>query len=165
MNATPRLSLNFLSTAQAQKEFLINENGQILDALVAGAVEEGPRNDPPGSPSLSDCYIIGTAPTGQWAGAPNGVGIYGSGVWLVMSAVEGMSFLIKANGVCATFRSGAWRIGEVEAASLRIEGKPVVGPRVAAIASPAGGSTVDTEARASIGQILAALRQHGLIET
>jgi hypothetical protein len=38
-----------------------------------------------------------------------------------------------------------------------------VSPRAAAIASPLGGTTVDNEARTSIDQILATLREHGLI--
>jgi hypothetical protein len=46
-----------------------------------------------------------------------------------------------------------------------INGQQVIASRAAAIASPAGGSTVDTEGRGSIDQILAALRTHGLIET
>jgi hypothetical protein len=45
-----------------------------------------------------------------------------------------------------------------------IRGEQVVGARQAAIATPAGGATVDAEGRASITQILAALRQHGLID-
>ena len=41
----------------------------------------------------------------------------------------------------------------------------IVRPRADAIASPAGGTTVDDEARTSIDQILITLRQHGLIAT
>jgi hypothetical protein len=46
-----------------------------------------------------------------------------------------------------------------------INGEQIIGSRGVAIASPAGGSTVDAEARSSIDQILAALRTHGLIES
>lgn len=48
--------------------------------------------------------------------------------------------------------------------ALLLDGLQVVGTRAAAIASPAGGSTVDSEARSAIDQLLGALRQHGLIE-
>ena len=41
----------------------------------------------------------------------------------------------------------------------------MVRPRADPIASPSGGTTVDAEARTSINEILATLRQHGLIET
>ncbi len=44
-----------------------------------------------------------------------------------------------------------------------IGGAKVVGDRLAPIAGPVGGSAVDAEARAAVGQILVALRTHGLI--
>lgn len=62
----------------------------------------------------------------------------------------GMSAYIKSTGQTASYRAGAWEI---------------VGGRLAAIPGPSGGSYVDVEARAAIDQILAALRQHGLIES
>jgi hypothetical protein len=40
-----------------------------------------------------------------------------------------------------------------------------VRPRADAIPSPSGGTTIDGEARAAIDQILATMRQHGLIDT
>jgi hypothetical protein len=39
----------------------------------------------------------------------------------------------------------------------------VVAARQGAIADPTGGSVVDTQARAALGQALSALRAHGLI--
>ena len=44
-----------------------------------------------------------------------------------------------------------------------VDGVKVVGSRGAAIAAPAAGTTIDSEARSAIGEILAALRLHGLI--
>jgi len=46
-----------------------------------------------------------------------------------------------------------------------IDGKQVVGSRGAGIAEPLGGEVIDSEARSSVGQILGALRRHGLIES
>jgi HK97 family phage major capsid protein len=48
---------------------------------------------------------------------------------------------------------------------LLVGGQQVVGARGAAIPAPTGGSTIDAEARSAIGNILAALRNHGLIAT
>jgi len=78
-------------------------------------------------------------------------------------SVEGMTLYERTSGTSATFRSGAWDIGTLFASLLRIDGLQVVGPQAAAIASPAGGSIVDVEARAALGALLATLREHGLI--
>jgi hypothetical protein len=74
-----------------------------------------------------------------------------------------MSFYVRSDGTTAAFRAGSWELGKVRASSLIIAGQQVVGSQAAAIASASGGTTVDSEARAVLDQILAALRQHGLI--
>jgi hypothetical protein len=56
-------------------------------------------------------------------------------------------------------------MGVLRGTNVVIGGQQVVGGRAAAIASVSGGTTVDAEARSVIDQILAAMRQHGLIET
>jgi hypothetical protein len=76
-----------------------------------------------------------------------------------------MSAWVKSSGIPTVYRSGAWELGTVRGSSLVIDGQQVVGGRAAAIASPAGGATVDAEARAAIAAVLVAMRQHGLIET
>jgi hypothetical protein len=55
-------------------------------------------------------------------------------------------------------------MGAVRGSSLVLGGQQVVGSRGAAIAAPSGGTTIDSQARTTIGLILAALRQHGLID-
>jgi len=48
--------------------------------------------------------------------------------------------------------------------AVLVDGAQVVGPRCPAIVSPTGGTTVDSEARSTLDQLLDALRGHGLIE-
>lgn len=72
---------------------------------------------------------------------------------------------IRNTGATAVFTNGAWDVGTVTAARLVVAGDQVVGSRGAAVADPAGGATMDAEARTAIAQILSALRQHGLIDT
>ena len=163
MSGTPRLDLPFLSAGQAQKEFTHNEALQTLDLMVAAAVEEAPRADPPGSPAAGDCYIVATSPTGDWSGMSQSVAGYTNGGWRFVAPVEGMSVYVKADGVMATFRQNAWEMGVVRGSSMVIAGQQVVGARLPAIAEATGGSTVDTEARTVIDAILGALREHGLI--
>lgn len=165
MSGTPRLALPFLSPGQAQKEFTHNEALQTLDFLVAVAVEEPPRQDPPPSPTVGACYIVGDSPTGVWTGKSQAVAGYSTGGWRFIAPLEGMTAYVKASGIWINYRSGSWELGAVRASKVMINGQQVIGSRASAIASPAGGSTVDTEARGSIDQILAALRTHGLIES
>jgi hypothetical protein len=75
-----------------------------------------------------------------------------------------MTVYVRSSSVWATYRAGAWELGQVRGSSLVLAGQQVVGSRAAAIASASGGTTVDSEARAVVDQILAAMRQHGLIE-
>jgi hypothetical protein len=165
MNATPRLGLPYLSAGQAQKEFFHNEALQTLDILVGGAVEEGPRADPPTSPAPGDGYIVGTSPTGAWAGKPQYLATFTSGGWRFVAPIEGMSVYTKSIGCLATYRLGNWEIGTLRGSKLVLGGQQVVGVRTAAISSASGGTTIDVQARTVIDQILAALRQHGLIDT
>ena len=164
MSGTARLGLPLLSAGQAQKEVTHNEALQTLDSLVVAAVEEPPRLEPPGTPVVGACYIVGTAPTGEWAGKPQYVAAFTSAGWRLLPPQEGMTFYVRSTAVWAVFRAGAWELGQMRGSSLLIDGEQVVGSRAAAIASTSGGTTVDSEARAAIDQILVALRQHGLIE-
>lgn len=165
MSSTPRLAMPFLAAGQAQKEIFHNEALQVLDALVASAVEGPPQDAPPTSPAVGDCYIVGDTPTGAWVGKAQSLAAYAAGGWRFVAPLEGMAAYVRSDAVCAVFQSGRWELGAVRGSSLILGGDQVVGNRAAAIASVSGGTVVDAQARTTIDQILAALRQHGLIET
>ena len=82
-----------------------------------------------------------------------------------LAPVEGMTAFVRTSAQTAVYRQGAWEIGQIRGATLILGGQQVVAARGAAIASPSGGATVDSQARGAVDLILAALRQHGLIET
>ena len=165
MTATSKFALPFLSPGQAQKEFTHNEALQTLDIVASLAVEEGPRIDPPASPLTGACYIVAASATGAWAGQSQSVAGFTSGGWRFVTPVEGMSAYVKADSLWAVYRSGAWELGVVRGSVVDIGGQQVIASRAAAIASAAGGTVIDSEARAVLDQILSALRHHGLIET
>ena len=75
-----------------------------------------------------------------------------------------MTLHVRAEQAAATYSGGSWEIGTLRGSALHIAGQRVVGARKAAIADPAGGSEIDSEARLAINSILAAMRAHGLIE-
>ena len=165
MSATPRLSLPFLSAGQAQKEVTHNEALQTLDCVVVGAVEEPSTTTPPTAPVLGACYIVDQSPTDSWTGMSHCVAGWTTGGWRFVQPIEGMAFYIRSTSTWAVYRSGAWEVGMLRGDALIIGGQQLVGPRLPAIASAAGGTTIDAEARAVLDQVLNALRQHGLIAT
>ena len=128
-------------------------------------MEETPRNDPPANPAVGACYIVGNSPTGEWAGKSQYIAGYTSGGWRYIAPTAGMSVYVKAAGISAHNLAGAWEFGVLRGTALMLGGVQVVGSRLAAIPGPSGGAAVDAEGRATINQVLAALRQHGLIES
>jgi hypothetical protein len=137
---------------------------QTLDILVCGAIEEPPRAMPPAAPAPGACYIIGESATDAWAEKTNFVAAWTASGWRFAPPFEGLSLYERTSGTWATFRDGAWELGVVSGSSVQVGGQQVVGPRGLAIASPAGGSVVDVEARSAVDAVLNTLRQHGLIE-
>ena len=141
---TPRMGLPLLAPGQAQKELYHNEAILSLEVVVSGTVEEGPINAPPAAPADGQSFLVGPAPTGAWAGRASTIAAYDSYGWRYISAAEGCRMWVKAADSLAILRDGEWLLG-------------------GAIAAPAGGSVVDAEARATIDQILTALRDQGVI--
>ncbi len=163
MELTPRLSLPTLIPGQAQKEFFHNEALQLLDCAVAGAIEEPARSDPPQAPVPGQTYLVSGSPTGEWSGYPDHIAAFGAGGWRFVAPVVGLTFVEKTSGTLAVYGTAGWEIGVVRASRVNVDGQQVVGARAPAIADPAGGTTVDLEARSAIAGLLSALRQHGLI--
>ena len=133
--------------------------------LIAAAVEGLPLAAPPPSPAVGNCYIVGASPSGAWAGKAHHLAAYTSGGWRFIAPRDGLNAYVKSNGATAVYRSGAWVFGDLSGSQVSVDGTKVVGARGAAIANPTGGAVLDAEARAAIGLMLAALRQHGLIQT
>lgn len=85
--------------------------------------------------------------------------------WRYLLPVDGLSVLIRSNRLRAEYFAGSWETGVTRVSAIEIGGEQVLSSRLAAIASPSGGTTIDAEARAAIDQVLVALRGHGLIAT
>ncbi|WP_213982473.1 DUF2793 domain-containing protein [Sphingomonas sp. dw_22] len=135
-----------------------------LDIAVQGAAVAAGANMPPADPVTGGNWILGAAPEGAWAGHAGEVAGWTEGGWRFLAPFEGMRLWVVADQAFALFSEGEWVVGR-SYGRLIVEGRQVVGPRVSAIAEPAGGTTVDTEARAAIMAVLEALREHGLVDT
>ena len=71
--ATSRLALPLLAAGQAQKEMSHNEALTLLDLAVHGSVIAAGTQVPPASVLPGQCWIVGDAPEGDWAGYGNAV--------------------------------------------------------------------------------------------
>lgn len=165
MDMTARLALPLLSAGQSQKEVFHNEALQRIDACLAPCVIGAASATPPASPAVGDCYVVGSAATGAWAGKAGSLAAFTEGGWRFIAGREGLRLWVSGQNVEAVFHGGAWEFGSLRGAQVVIGGVPVVGAQQGAIAGPAGGSVIDSQARATLGQILVALRAHGLIAT
>lgn len=160
---TARLAMPLLQPGQAQKELYHNEALALLDIAVQPAVEAVGIDTPPAEPALGQCWIVGPAPVGAWAGRAAALAGWTSGGWRFVAARDGLSAWSRADAQPVRFDGAGWRIGELRGAALVIGGVQVVGARGSAITEPVGGTTIDAEGRAAISAILNALRTHGLI--
>ena len=163
MSVSARLALPFLVPGQAQKEFFHNEALQLLDILVQPAVVGLPQNDPPAQPVVGSSYLVGDSPTGAFDGHGHAIACWTEGGWRFCEAIEGMEITVETSGERARFLHGEWTIGVVDASSVRVNGQQVLAARQPAVSDPIGGPVIDEQARSALSQILAALRQHGLI--
>ncbi len=161
--ASARIALPLLQAGQAQKEIYHNEALALVDIAVAAAAQGAGDNDPPGSPDVGQCWIVGSAPTGVWAGHASALAGWTSGGWRFLAAPEGMTVWLIGSALWARRTAGGWITGDLPASSVRVGGVQVVGSRQSAIVDPAGGSMIDAESRSALVSILAAMRSHGLI--
>jgi len=129
-------------------------------------LEGGPIAAPPASPVIGGVYLVAASgATGAFAGMGAQLAGWTAGGWRFVAPVEGIRLTVRPSGVDFHYWNGAWRSGSLRAEELVIGGVRVVAAAAAAIADPAGGTVVDANVRLCVGQILAALRGHGLIQS
>lgn len=164
-DTTARLALPMIVPGQAQKEMSHNEALAVLDAAVQASVVAIGTTTPPTDPDAGACWIIGASATGAWAGHTDDLAIWTAGGWRFVAPTPGFNVWVEGAGVEARFVDGGWDVGTLVADRLTIAGVPMLATPGAPIADPAGGSTVDAEARSAIAAMLEVLRHHNLLET
>ena len=119
----------------------------------------------PASPMPGQCWIVGMAATGAWAGRDGALAAWTAGGWRFVTPFEGMTAWSIADAMVAIRRGATWSIGEVNARQIRINAIRLLTVQQSAIATPLGGTVIDSESRTAITNILGALRTHGLVAT
>ena len=139
---TTRFELPLLFAGQAQKELFVNELAARLDALLHGAVE-AELAVPPASPSDGQAWLVGSGASGVWSGKTGQIAARQAGNWLFFAPRDGLRMLNRSTGQDLRFK-GSWLAA-------------------ARPASPSGGTTIDSEARAAINALITSLTVAGLI--
>lgn len=142
-SATPRHTLPLLFAGQSQKEVTVNEALLAADALLHPAIEAVTAT-PPGAPVNGQCWLVGSAATGAFAGQTDRIAAWSEGGWRFLSPREGMRAYDIASSAYRVYAGGIWRLP-------------------AAPTSPTGGTVIDSEARAAIAAIMTSLRAGGVI--
>ena len=141
-SATPRFALPHLFAAQAQKEFIVNEANARLDVVLHCAVA-GVSATPPEDPADGETWLVAANPEGAWAGREGMLAGRQAGTWVFAEPRDGLRVLDRATGQDIRFYGG-WQ-------------------RAVTPAAPVGGATVDSEARAAIVELIAALAAAGVL--
>lgn len=140
-SATPRFGLPLLFTAQAQKEFYVNEAHAITDMLLHATVEGIAEVVP--AANEGQCWIVGATSGGAFSGQADCLACYQNGQWMFAKAQPGMKVFDRSVGQYRFYNDG-WTIAND-------------------ISIPQGGSVVDGEARAAIAELTGALRVAGVL--
>jgi hypothetical protein len=162
--ASARYGFPFIMSGQAQKEFFHNEALASIDAALHPAVEGAPTANPPPTPVIGQCWLIGADPAGAWTGKGGMLAAWTSGGWRYINPQAGMCVWDKAAAIHRRWTGTLWTGGEVPATAVHVGGVQVLGSRQQAVPTPSGGAVVDQEARTAIGSVIVALQSHGLLE-
>lgn len=141
-STTPRHGLPLLFAGQAQKEATINAAQLLADLLLHPAIE-GEAAAPPANPAEGSSWLVAAPAGGPFIGHEGALAGYAAGAWTFAAPRDGMRVFDRSTGQFLLYLGG-WR-------------------REAAPAYPAGGTTIDVEARAAIVAILQLLRRTAIL--
>lgn len=89
MTETPRLSLPYLASNQAQKHVTLNESLRRLDALVQMSLASRTLDTPPSGPVEGEGFIVPDGADAAWGASAGSVLVWQDGAWAVFSPRAG----------------------------------------------------------------------------
>lgn len=80
--ATPNYLFPEIAEGQASKHLTHNESVRMIEVALGSSAQSPNANTPPTNPIEGTLYILGSAPTGVWAGKANNLALRVNGFWL-----------------------------------------------------------------------------------
>ncbi|HYD15453.1 MAG TPA: DUF2793 domain-containing protein [Hyphomicrobium sp.] len=108
MDETSNLKLPYILAAQSQKHITHNEALRALDAIVQLSVADKDLSAPPGSPAEGVRYIVGSSPTGAWAGRGTEIAAYQDAAWAFYAPLEGWLAWVADEDTLYVFNGVTW---------------------------------------------------------
>ncbi len=106
---TPLLGLPYLLSNQARKHATLNESLRVLDGTVQLSVLDRDMTAPPAEADEGARYLIGSEPSGEWAGHSGKIGLYSDGGWIFLTPVTGWRVWVDADAEFLVFDGTVWR--------------------------------------------------------
>lgn len=145
LSHTAHFELPLLAVSQAHKEVTHNEALVRIDALLHRVVEDRLAQAPAAvEADLGKCWLIDDGASGVWAGQSGNIAIWVGADWRFAHPAEGMRVRLRTAQTDLVYIQEDW----IPAPS---------------IADPAGGFSIDVEARQAIKQLLDHLRALGYV--
>ncbi len=160
---TTRLALPLMQAAQAQKELTHNAALHDLDGWLHPVMESRTVVVPPDMPEPGPGWIVPAGAEGEWSGHEGKIARH-DGRWRFQAPPVGLLAWIRDENALLCHGGTGWQ-DELPVAGLSIDGRKVLSAPPEAVVEPAGGATVDVEARATLSQLILNLRTLGLIST
>lgn len=107
MATTSHLSVTLVEQSQAQKEVTLNQAITRIDAVLNTGAKSRNVSTPPGSPLAGDVYIVGSSPTGAWAGQAGNI-TYFDQTWKFITPREGMTLWVNDEDVIYSYTGSSW---------------------------------------------------------
>jgi hypothetical protein len=107
MATTTHLGITLVEQSQLQKEVTVNTALTRIDALMNTGAKSRIINTPPGSPVSGDLYIVGTSPTGDWAGQSLKLAYFDQ-VWKFIAPNTGVTLYVNDEGLVYSYNGTSW---------------------------------------------------------
>lgn len=163
MTTSPKLGVPYLASMQGTPEITHNEAIALLAGILHGVIDKG-VNTPAVGPADGDSYIVGTAPTGAWAGRENCIAVFVTNAWRFLpgddsagtpiamgTAQEGLRVWVNDENLFYVWAGGVWSTS-TGAAAVDISFSPTGG--IAATNVQTMGAELDSEKVAKAGDTM-----------